>query len=83
MSTTDNLWLYDYTLGFLQNPGWMIPLQSFLDEHCSIFEDREENRFEYTEVYRNCQQKSVSMPSLSKLDQAIFQIILDRGFVEG
>ena len=45
-------WLYDYTLQFLASPGWKIPILSFIDEKCFVFDGEEENRFEYTTIHK-------------------------------
>ncbi|CAG9334924.1 CFAP36_2 [Blepharisma stoltei] len=44
-------WLYDYIVQFLKSPGWRIPIMSFIDEHCIIFDNEDENKFIYTEVH--------------------------------
>lgn len=44
-------WLYDYLLQFLKSPGWRVPILDFIDQHCHIFEDSNENKLVYTEVH--------------------------------
>lgn len=44
-------WLYDYIVQFLKSPGWRIPILSFIDEHCIIFDNEDENKFVYTEIH--------------------------------
>ena len=36
---------------YLTSPIWKIPIYEFLDEHCIIFDDEEENKFEYTDIH--------------------------------
>ena len=45
-------WLYDYTLQFLSSPGWQIPIMSFIDENCYLFDMEDENKLEYTRVHK-------------------------------
>lgn len=47
-----NDWLYDYTLQFLASPGWKIPIMSFIDEKCYVFDADEENKLEYTKIHQ-------------------------------
>mmetsp|Transcript_10431 Transcript_10431/g.15600 ORF Transcript_10431/g.15600 Transcript_10431/m.15600 type:complete len:350 (-) Transcript_10431:310-1359(-) len=44
-------WLYEYLLQFLRSPGWKVPIMSFVDENCIVFDDEEENKLSYTEVH--------------------------------
>ena len=36
---------------FLRSPRWTTPINSFLDEHCGVFDDVEENKLEYTPIH--------------------------------
>jgi hypothetical protein len=36
---------------YLTSPLWKIPIYEFLDEHCIVFDEEEENKFEYTDVH--------------------------------
>ena len=36
---------------YLQSPVWKNPIISFVEEHCIVFEDTEENSLDYTEVH--------------------------------
>jgi len=36
---------------FLQSPMWKNPIISFVEEHCIVFENADENRLEYTEIH--------------------------------
>ena len=41
---------------FLQSPLWKNPIISFVEEKCSVFENTEENRLEYTEIHKQFKQ---------------------------
>ena len=34
MSEEDDSWIYDSVVGFLNSPIWMVPIESFVDQHC-------------------------------------------------
>ncbi len=54
MATSDEAaleWLYDYILQFLRSPGWRVPILSFIDEYCIVFDTEDENKFIYTEIH--------------------------------
>lgn len=36
---------------YLQSPIWKNPIISFVEEKCTVFEDTEENRLEYTQIH--------------------------------
>lgn len=38
-------------VSILKAPTWVTPISNFIDEHCGIFDDQEENKFEYTTVH--------------------------------
>jgi len=48
----DEQWIYDYVRQYLNSPLWRNPLLDFLEEHCHVFEDKEENKFEYTKIFQ-------------------------------
>lgn len=43
--------MYDSVIQFLLSPTWRIPILTFIDENCIIFDDEEENKFEYTDIH--------------------------------
>eukprot|EP00746_Dinoflagellata_sp_MGD_P118882 gnl/MRDRNA2_/MRDRNA2_54931_c0_seq1.p1 gnl/MRDRNA2_/MRDRNA2_54931_c0~~gnl/MRDRNA2_/MRDRNA2_54931_c0_seq1.p1 ORF type:complete len:228 (+),score=66.61 gnl/MRDRNA2_/MRDRNA2_54931_c0_seq1:82-765(+) len=48
----DNKWLVEFVLQFMQSPSFNDPLQAFVDEKCSSFDDfEEENKLEYQELH--------------------------------
>lgn len=48
----DEKWIYDYIKQYLTSPIWRNPLLDFMEENCLIFEDTEENKFEYTKIFQ-------------------------------
>jgi hypothetical protein len=48
----DEKWVYDYIRQYLTSPIWRNPLLDFIEENCIIFEDTEENKFEYTKIFQ-------------------------------
>jgi len=45
-------WFFDIIINFLRSPRWKTPIMSFLDEHCIIFDNEEENKLEYTPIHK-------------------------------
>lgn len=41
-------WLYDYIVEFLRSPTFKNPIKEFIDNNCSTFENKEENKLEHT-----------------------------------
>jgi len=39
-------------IGFLRSPRWKTPVMSFLDEHCIVFDNEEENKLEFTDIHK-------------------------------
>lgn len=48
----DDKWIYDYVRQYLSSPLWRNPLLDFIEENSLIFEDVEENKFEYTKIFQ-------------------------------
>ena len=48
----DEMWIYEYVRQYLSSPLWRNPILDFLEEHCVVFEDKEENKFEYTKIFQ-------------------------------
>jgi hypothetical protein len=36
---------------YFTSPFWDVPIQTFIDEYCLIFDEEEENKFEYTVIF--------------------------------
>mmetsp|Transcript_58787 Transcript_58787/g.164102 ORF Transcript_58787/g.164102 Transcript_58787/m.164102 type:complete len:676 (-) Transcript_58787:129-2156(-) len=45
-------WLSDYVSAVLKSPTWVVPIALFVDEHCVVFDNSEENKLEYTDHHR-------------------------------
>jgi The ARF-like 2 binding protein BART len=53
MSATDEHdWIFDYVLQFLESDKFDASVMDFVDEKCFIFDNEEENKFEYTDIHR-------------------------------
>lgn len=44
-------WLTEVLIGFMVSPGWLCPIQDFIDHNSESFEQKEENKFIYTSIY--------------------------------
>lgn len=38
-------------IGFLRSPRWKSPVMSFIDEYCTVFDDEDENKLEFTKIH--------------------------------
>ena len=38
-------------MGFLKSPEWSVPVMEFIDKQCIVFDNEEENKFEYTTIH--------------------------------
>lgn len=46
-------WLAEFTIGFLQSPTWRVPIDSFIDARCLVFDNEEENKHEYATCHQD------------------------------
>ena len=44
-------WFFDMIIGFLRSPRWKVPVMSFLDEKCMLFDNEDENKLEFTPIH--------------------------------
>ena len=44
--------MYELVLQYLISPIWKATIYNFLDEHCIVFDDEEENKFEYFHIHK-------------------------------
>lgn len=52
--------MFDCLITFLKCPRWKTPVVSFIEEHCLIFDDDEENKLEFTDIHKvSCFPRSV------------------------
>lgn len=47
----EDMWVYDFIKQYLISPIWKNPLLDYIEENCLVFEDNEENKFEYTKIF--------------------------------
>mmetsp|Transcript_60079 Transcript_60079/g.127271 ORF Transcript_60079/g.127271 Transcript_60079/m.127271 type:complete len:263 (-) Transcript_60079:347-1135(-) len=48
----DNSLIVDMVIQFMRSPGWTEPIETFINEHCTKFDNfEEENRHEFAEVH--------------------------------
>nr|XP_026692919.1 cilia- and flagella-associated protein 36 [Ciona intestinalis] len=52
----ESSWILEGIVGYLQSPVWHVPIMNFIDEHCACFENKEENKFEYTDIHMKYKQ---------------------------
>lgn len=38
-------------IGFLRSPRWKVPVMTFLDDKCVMFDNEDENKLEFTAVH--------------------------------
>ncbi|KAM6082699.1 cilia- and flagella-associated protein 36 [Chlamydotis macqueenii] len=48
-------WVVDTIAGFLRGPAWSVPILEFMEEKCEVFDDEEESKLSYTEIYQEYQ----------------------------
>lgn len=46
-----DVWLFDSVIGFLKGPDWALPVMSFIDENCIVFDSEDENKLAYMDIY--------------------------------
>eukprot|EP00927_Polykrikos_kofoidii_P058084 TRINITY_DN52410_c0_g1_i1.p1 TRINITY_DN52410_c0_g1~~TRINITY_DN52410_c0_g1_i1.p1 ORF type:complete len:254 (-),score=74.77 TRINITY_DN52410_c0_g1_i1:63-749(-) len=52
-ASNDNTWLVDMVVQFMRSPTWKKPLNDFIGEKCTMFDNfQEENKHEYVEVHQ-------------------------------
>lgn len=44
-------WLFDYMMSVFKAPTWEVPIMTFIDDNCIVFDSEEENKFAYTELH--------------------------------
>mmetsp|Transcript_25215 Transcript_25215/g.64064 ORF Transcript_25215/g.64064 Transcript_25215/m.64064 type:complete len:525 (-) Transcript_25215:225-1799(-) len=52
MATSDADWLFESVQQFLSSPSWALPVMSFIDENCIVFDLDDENKLVYMEIYQ-------------------------------
>ena len=49
---SDEDWLFDYVLQFLESDKFDCVVMDFIDEKCEIFDNEDENKFQYTTIHQ-------------------------------
>ena len=44
-------WLFDYMMSVFKAPTWEVPIMTFIDDNCIVFDSEDENKFAYTELH--------------------------------
>ena len=44
-------WIFDFVLEVLKSPEWEVPVMSFIDANCAVFDTEDENKLAYTDVH--------------------------------
>ena len=52
MASAEDDWLFDYVLQFLESEKFDSVVMDFIDEKCEVFDNEDENKFEYTTVHQ-------------------------------
>lgn len=50
-SCDEHDWIFDFVLQFLESDKFDASVMDFVDEKCFVFENEEENKFEYTDIH--------------------------------
>ena len=50
--TEENSWLIDLILAFFHSMEWKMPILSFIETKCAVFDDEDENKLEYTQIHK-------------------------------
>jgi len=48
----ENSWLIDLILAFFHSMEWKMPVLSFIESNCSVFDNEDENKLEYTKIHK-------------------------------
>lgn len=53
MADKDKDWIFDSVIAFVKSPLWKVPITSFINENCIVFDEEDENKLEYTNIHKN------------------------------
>jgi hypothetical protein len=59
-------WFFDMIIGFLRSPRWKTPVMSFIDEYCTVFDDEDENKLEFTKIH-NVSETDCAEPIITEI----------------
>jgi hypothetical protein len=51
-SNDEHDWIFDFVLQFLESDKFDAAVMDFVDEKCFVFENEDENKFEYTDIHK-------------------------------
>lgn len=43
--------MYDFMVQYLSSPIWRVSILDFVDNKCIVFDNEEENKFQYTTIH--------------------------------
>ncbi len=75
--------MYDYVRQYLTSPLWRNPLLDFMEENCTIFEDTEENKFQYTKVFQEFTGLTALLLESMIMEVGITEIVLEKCIIKG
>ncbi|XP_048791361.1 cilia- and flagella-associated protein 36 isoform X2 [Lagopus muta] len=66
-------WVVDSIAGFLRGPAWSVPVLEFMEQKCEVFDDEEESKLSYTEIYQEYQALAILQTVLAAEDFRLFK----------
>ncbi|XP_072188727.1 cilia- and flagella-associated protein 36 isoform X2 [Excalfactoria chinensis] len=66
-------WVVDSIAGFLRGPAWSVPVLEFMEQKCEVFDDEEESKLSYTEIYQEYQALAILQMVLAAEDFRLFK----------
>ncbi|XP_071833300.1 uncharacterized protein [Apostichopus japonicus] len=51
----DNDWVIESVIGFLRCPIWRVPILTFIESNCLVFDSDDENNLSYTDIHKKYQ----------------------------
>ncbi|XP_034041631.1 cilia- and flagella-associated protein 36 isoform X2 [Thalassophryne amazonica] len=52
MAEDGSAWVVESIVGYLGSPEWVVPVTSFMENKCTVFDDEDENKLSYTEIHQ-------------------------------
>ncbi|XP_050828079.1 cilia- and flagella-associated protein 36 isoform X2 [Serinus canaria] len=75
-------WVVDTIAGFLRGPAWSIPILEFMEHNCEVFDDEEESKLSYTEIYQEYQALAILQTVLAAEDFRLFKKMMVQKNIE-
>jgi len=54
MADDEQSWVFDFVYSLFRTPAWEVPIMTWIDDNCLVFDGEEENKFSYTELHEVC-----------------------------